>query len=64
MPRVKVSVIVPVHNTGKYVDECAPSLLGQSLPADEETHGLLMSMISDRVQPVSGSEGVRSGRCP
>ncbi|WP_327118459.1 glycosyltransferase family 2 protein [Streptomyces sp. NBC_01341] len=35
MPRLKVSVIVPVHNTGKYVDECAPSLLGQSLPADE-----------------------------
>ncbi|MDQ0763694.1 glycosyltransferase family 2 protein [Streptomyces canus] len=35
MPGVKVSVIVPVHNTGKYVDECAPSLLGQSLPADE-----------------------------
>ncbi|MEU9447398.1 glycosyltransferase family A protein [Streptomyces sp. NPDC048277] len=34
MPRVKVSVIVPVYNTGKYVDECAPSLLGQSLPAD------------------------------
>lgn len=28
-------MIVPVHNTGKYVDECAPSLLGQSLPADE-----------------------------
>jgi hypothetical protein len=28
-------VIVPVYNTGKYVDECAPSLLGQSLPADE-----------------------------
>ncbi|MEV8545915.1 glycosyltransferase family A protein [Streptomyces sp. NPDC051572] len=35
MPRVKVSVIVPVYNTGKYVDECAPSLLGQSLPAEE-----------------------------
>ncbi|MBK3577371.1 glycosyltransferase family 2 protein, partial [Streptomyces sp. MBT65] len=35
MPRVKVSVIVPVYNTGKYIDECAPSLLGQSLPADE-----------------------------
>ncbi|MEW2303567.1 glycosyltransferase family 2 protein [Streptomyces sp. NPDC006655] len=35
MPRVKVSVIVPTYNTGKYVDECAPSLLGQSLPADE-----------------------------
>ncbi|WP_405614187.1 glycosyltransferase family 2 protein [Streptomyces sp. NBC_00076] len=35
MPRVKVSVIIPVYNTGKYVDECAPSLLGQSLPADE-----------------------------
>ncbi|MER6537309.1 glycosyltransferase family A protein [Streptomyces sp900105755] len=35
MPRIKVSVIVPVYNTGAYVDECAPSLLGQSLPADE-----------------------------
>ncbi|MFJ4686701.1 glycosyltransferase family 2 protein [Streptomyces sp. NPDC088789] len=35
MPRLKVSVIVPVYNTGKYIDECAPSLLGQSLPADE-----------------------------
>ncbi|MFF3191672.1 glycosyltransferase family 2 protein [Streptomyces misionensis] len=35
MPRVKVSVVVPVYNTGRYVDECAPSLLGQSLPADE-----------------------------
>ncbi|WP_329343444.1 glycosyltransferase family 2 protein [Streptomyces sp. NBC_00663] len=35
MLRTKVSVIVPVYNTGKYVDECAPSLLGQSLPADE-----------------------------
>ncbi|WP_406493153.1 glycosyltransferase [Streptomyces sp. NBC_01604] len=35
MRRIKVSVIVPVYNTGKYVDECAPSLLGQSLPADE-----------------------------
>lgn len=31
---LKVSVIVPVHNTGKYIDECAPSLLAQSLPAD------------------------------
>jgi glycosyltransferase involved in cell wall biosynthesis len=35
MPNVKVSVIVPVYNTGKYVDECAPSLLGQSLADDE-----------------------------
>ncbi|MEU5315811.1 glycosyltransferase family 2 protein [Streptomyces sp. NPDC021056] len=35
MLRTKVSVIVPVYNTGKYLDECAPSLLGQSLPADE-----------------------------
>ncbi|MFF4275979.1 glycosyltransferase family 2 protein [Streptomyces sp. NPDC001536] len=35
MPRTKVSVIVPVYNTGKYIDECAPSLLGQSLPVDE-----------------------------
>ncbi|GGS36994.1 glycosyltransferase [Streptomyces griseoviridis] len=34
MPRLKVSVIVPVHNTGHYIEECAPSLLGQSLPAD------------------------------
>jgi glycosyltransferase involved in cell wall biosynthesis len=24
-----------VYNTGRYIDECAPSLLGQSLPADE-----------------------------
>jgi glycosyltransferase involved in cell wall biosynthesis len=32
---LKVSVVVPVYNTGRYVDECAPSLLGQSLPADE-----------------------------
>ncbi|MET7734601.1 glycosyltransferase family 2 protein [Streptomyces sp. NPDC005402] len=35
MPSVKVSVIVPVHNTGKYIDECAPTLFRQSLPADE-----------------------------
>ncbi|NEB05670.1 glycosyltransferase family A protein [Streptomyces sp. SID13726] len=35
MPRLKVSVVVPVYNTGKYIDECAPSLLKQSLPSDE-----------------------------
>ncbi|OIV38705.1 glycosyl transferase [Mangrovactinospora gilvigrisea] len=35
MPRIKVSVIVPVYNTGVYIDTCAPSLLGQSLSADE-----------------------------
>lgn len=35
MSKVKVSVVVPVYNTGKYLAECAPSLLGQSLPADE-----------------------------
>ncbi|BBB00168.1 putative glycosyl transferase [Actinacidiphila reveromycinica] len=35
MSKVKVSVIVPVYNTGKYLAECAPSLLGQSLPEDE-----------------------------
>jgi poly(ribitol-phosphate) beta-N-acetylglucosaminyltransferase len=28
---VKVSVIVPVYNAGQYIDQCAPSLLGQSL---------------------------------
>ncbi|MDT0433793.1 MULTISPECIES: glycosyltransferase family 2 protein [Streptomyces] len=31
---VKVSVIVPVYNPGSYIEECAASLLGQSLPAD------------------------------
>ncbi|WP_234534171.1 glycosyltransferase family 2 protein [Streptomyces shenzhenensis] len=35
MSSIKVSVIVPVYNTGAYVDECAPSLLGQSLPTEE-----------------------------
>lgn len=35
MPTPKVSVIVPTYNTGTYVEECAPSLLEQSLPPDE-----------------------------
>lgn len=32
---IKVSVVVAVYNTGRYVEECAPSLLQQSLSADE-----------------------------
>ncbi|MER5582975.1 glycosyltransferase family A protein [Streptomyces asoensis] len=32
---VKVSVIVPVHNPGPYIEECLASLLRQSLPPDE-----------------------------
>ncbi|MFI7502884.1 glycosyltransferase [Streptomyces sp. NPDC049687] len=28
---IKVTVIVPVYNAGSFIDECAPSLLGQSL---------------------------------
>ncbi|MFE0256830.1 glycosyltransferase [Streptomyces sp. NPDC059010] len=32
---VKVSVVVPVYNPGVYIEGCAESLLGQSLPPDE-----------------------------
>jgi poly(ribitol-phosphate) beta-N-acetylglucosaminyltransferase len=32
---LKVSVVVPAYNTGPYVEECAPSLLNQSLDPDE-----------------------------
>lgn len=32
---VKVSVVVPVYNPGKYIDPCVSSLLGQTLPAED-----------------------------
>jgi len=32
---VKVSVVIAVHNPGKYVEDCIGGLLRQSLPADE-----------------------------
>jgi poly(ribitol-phosphate) beta-N-acetylglucosaminyltransferase len=34
-PRIKVSVVVPVYNGGRYLEDCATSLLAQSLSPDE-----------------------------
>ncbi|WP_328440381.1 glycosyltransferase [Streptomyces sp. NBC_00444] len=31
---LKVSIVVPVHNAGSYIERCAPSLLGQSIGSD------------------------------
>lgn len=31
---LKVSIVVPVHNAGSYIERCAPSLLGQSIGPD------------------------------
>ncbi|MFD2079960.1 Glycosyltransferase involved in cell wall bisynthesis [Actinopolymorpha cephalotaxi] len=33
--QLKVSVVVPVYNPGRYVEDCIASLLRQSLPAEE-----------------------------
>lgn len=32
---LKISVVIPVYNPGKYLDPCVDSLLRQTLPADE-----------------------------
>ena len=35
MDDIKVSVVVPVYNTSKYLRECLDSILGQSMRAIE-----------------------------
>ena len=33
--QLKVSVVIPVYNPGRYIDDCIRSMIGQSLPAAE-----------------------------
>ncbi|WP_328916250.1 MULTISPECIES: glycosyltransferase family 2 protein [unclassified Streptomyces] len=32
---LKASIVVPIYNAGEYIDDCAPSLTGQSLGTDD-----------------------------
>ena len=41
---VKVSIILPVYNVGKYLDETFQSLLNQTLKEIEKCNGLMDSL--------------------